>query len=117
MGMTLQDVIDAAVTVPEKYGHVWFALNTEKFIEAICPLAKEVVADQALKIGRGCDDLVRLCSERLGCTEKDVRSFLTWWDSGRRPSLIRPWQVDDALRMLRESGFVLPDKSPGGGLI
>lgn len=42
--MTLQDVIDAAVTCPEKYGkHGWFVNKRAVRVKPICPMAVEVM--------------------------------------------------------------------------
>ena len=78
---TLQDVIDAALAFPERYGAgAYFLHQGGKIVKAECPLAQEVLSDLI-----GQDDIVdlraqSLAAERLECSTEDILAFTRWWD-------------------------------------
>ena len=78
---TLQDVIDAALAFPERYGAgAYFLHQGGKIVKAECPLAQEVLSDLI-----GQDETMgwqakSLAAERLECSTDDIQAFTRWWD-------------------------------------
>ena len=107
--MTLQDVIDACKTVPEKYGKSrWFRVKMGIAVEAICPLAQEVLEDWV-----GTNNYERnyerevgayeTSATRLSCSVGDVVDFTSWWDCKD----VLPDADNIAGNNLRERGYRL----------
>jgi len=103
--MTMQDVIDAVKTIPEKYGKSrWFRINAGIAVEAICPLAQEVLSDW---VGKSDDNretgAYETSAARLGCPVGDVIDFTSWWDCKD----VLPDADNTAGERLRERGYRL----------
>ena len=97
---TLQDVIDAAQAFPERYGtRAYFRYYRGLAVEAICPLAKEVLLDL---LGTSVfDDPGRRAAARLQCPIEDVDAFTAWWDANTEGGR------DATTEALRERGYTL----------
>jgi len=103
--MTLQDVIDACKTMPEKYGKSrWFRVKLGIAVEAICPLAQEVLGDWVGTDGYKREDgAYETAAARLGCPVGDVVDFTSWWDCKD----VLPDADNFAGNHLRERGYRL----------
>ena len=97
--MTLQDVIDAAVTCPERYGRGLF-FNGQN--EPICPLAKEVLGFGFREGKDGQPE--KVAAELLGCSRDDVWDFAYWWDA----RISNPMMSEMRAEKLRARGYRLP---------
>jgi hypothetical protein len=96
--MSLQDVIDAAVTCPERYGDIWFETYQGHYIRAVCPLAQEVLAAYVGTEFGALGDWSGLAARALEIPVEHVHAFLGWWDH-RNPR---------AVDILRLAGYRVP---------
>lgn len=111
---TLQDVIDAAVTCPERYGfEAWFVHG-----QPVCPMTKEVIGEPNDEA-----DYYWEATKALGCPVSGVSDFTQWWDISQRAHYsLDGYGYEYGVKRaafyaaeLRAFGYRLPDLAPKCG--